>query len=268
MFQYLGELGALVPLKAPARLRIDGARPGTLRTTLGGVRKAQTGQRVHRTWDVDLARLTRPEDAATLAGFVAGEFGTGPWVFVDAWAQVTNLCTPRGAALEVGALAGAVLGGVVDLGEGWAGRHLLTTTAVDLPHVKGAPQLVPAREGTPVTVSAWVDGGGTVTPVFRTAEGAVLPAGGPVSAAGGTGWERVTATATAPPGAASVQVRVSGAERVARPAVTWTPEPVAYHGGQGATDVVIVAHTQDVGRAEVDPGRQYAAVRYTIEEVG
>ena len=234
MPQYLGHLGGMVPIHAAASLSTSDERPLSFRTTLGGVRKVQYGQRTHRRWSVSFPPATAPEQAATLAAFAAGEFGTGPWWWVDSWAQVTNLCSARGGALEVGDLTGATLGGPVDLGGGQvAGRHLLLGGAtVDLPHVKGAPEFVPVLPGRPVTVSAWVDGG-TVGPVFRNAAGAIVstPAGQTVS---GTGLQRVAATAVAPPTAASGQVRVTGAHRAPRPPNTRTPHLLRHHTRQGA----------------------------------
>jgi len=268
MPSYLGHLGGLAPIKAPASLRDGAERPMSFRTTLGGVRKGQHGQRVHRSWAVTLPPATTPEDAATLAAFVAGEFGTGPWWWLDPWAQVTNLTSPRGGALEVGTLAGATLAGAVDLGEGQvAGRHLLTNGAtVDLPHVKGAPEFVPVLPGVPVTVSAWVDGG-MVEPVFRDLADAVVEVGDG-SVATGSGWQRVFATATPPAGAASVQIRVTGANRATRPAITWTDHLLGYHAGQGAPHVVVNGSSQDVVLATRARGGQYAALSFTIEEVG
>jgi len=268
MPQYLGHLGGMVPIHAAASLSTSDERPMSFRTTLGGVRKVQYGQRTHRKWSVSFPPATAPEQAATLAAFVAGEFGTGPWWWVDSWAQVTNLCSARGGALEVGALAGVSLAGAVDLGDGhYAGRHLITGGAtVDLPHVKGAPELVPVLPGRAVTVSAWVDGG-TVSAVFRNAAGAMVsnPAG---QSASGSGWQRVAATAVPPATAAAVQVRVTGANRVTRPAITWTPHLLGYHAGQGAPKAVVGPAAQDVRWAATNPGQQYAAVSFTIEEVG
>lgn len=271
---YLGPLGGLVPLTAQAApiagLGSSSARPMSYRTTLGGVRKAQAGQRTHRRWSVDLGQGTAPEAAATLSAFVAGEFGTGPWWWVDPWAMVTNLASPRGAALEVGDLTGATLTvGTVHLGgAAYAGRHLqLGGATVDLPHVRGNPEPVPVLPGRPVTVSAWVDGG-TVAALFRNAAGGVV-ATSPGRAADGTGWQRVADTAVAPPSAASVQVRVSGANRTARPAITWTPHLLGYFGGQGAPAVVVDGGSGlDVGFAAPEPDGQFAAFKFTIEEVG
>lgn len=267
MPSFLGPLGALVPIDVVSQLRQSAPRRLTYGTTIGGVRHVQVGARVHRSWDVSAPPGSVAEDLAALSAFVAGEFGDGPFWWVDAWSQVTNLLPPGPAVLER-TWANTVYGGPQVLPDGSVvGRSLVATGSTAVVDADGAVLRLPCVPGRAVTASAWVSSTvQRVRVVARNAAGAVV-----ASADGRTqidGWERAHATLPPPAGAHHVVLEFTGAGRIARPALTWSPRMLGYHGGQGADSVVIEGLDQTPTIAHPGPGGQMAAATFTLVEVG
>lgn len=268
MVAYLGPLGALIPIRAVARLRSHAARPVSYSTSLGGVRRAQVGPRAFRTWDVTTPPATRPAVLAALQGFVDGAYGPGPFVWVDDWAQVTNVLAPRRAALST-PWRDTTYGGPIFLPDGTvAGRHLIAASATKVwaSTPDAIPWRVPVVPGLPVTVSLWLETQGSRLEVSFYRDEDYL--GFASAANAGLGWARVAVHGVAPAGANHVRFGVSGGGRIAHPAVTWTAETTAHHLGQGADSVLLPALGIEALLAGPHADEQMAPASFQIVEVG
>lgn len=211
----------------------------------------------------------RPADSATLAGFVAGEFGPGPFWWVDEWAQVTNVLPPLVASLAT-PWPNTVPGGPLALGDGTrVGRSLLVTNASAAAYLShdGEVLRLPCVAGVAVTASAWLSAAGALLRVeVRSATGGVISVG--TAARENEGLGRVSASVVPPPGADHLVIAFAGGGRIARPALTWTADLLDYHGGQGASSVVIEGLDQEVLLAHRGPWGRLAALSYRVLEVG
>lgn len=270
MTSYLGDLGYLVPVAAPAVLRPRRQAPISTATTLGGTKVAQVAAGpAHREWQVQTAATT-PEVAATMEAFLAGEFGVGPWWWIEVWAQTTNVLPPQVASLEA-AWRSTVHGGPVILPSGdVAGRSLIAsgTTYIDRP--AGSALRLPCVPSRPVTASAWLSSQGQdVAIIARDSAGATL-ATSSVGTTPGLGLQRAAATLTPPEGTHHVIVRFRGSGRIVRPALTWTPQALPYGAGAGCQQALVADLNQDVIQAVNDTGARdrLATWSYTVLEVG
>lgn len=275
MSAFIGPLGGLVEIECPSSLRPTMERPFAEKSTTSGIVRQQVSQRTRRQWDFAVGVAT-PSEAAQLAAIVAGEFGYGPFWFVDPWAQVTNLMAPRASLLESTPPAGITVGGPVNLADGTrAGRSWVVANPATVHHVNyldGALHRIPVRNGQTVTGTVYASGAGSVDVRLQwyDAAGAFLSNTGYTSHAPGASLARLWCYGNPPVGAHSVSVQVRGANRLARPALTWTTFVADWHVGQGAPSVAIPADlSQDIILATRDArGGRYAAVSTTIREVG
>ncbi|KZM78405.1 hypothetical protein [Cellulosimicrobium sp. I38E] len=272
---WVGPLGGLVEVRAPRGIAPSVARATTYRTTLGGVRKAHQAPRALRQLAVDLSYST-PEQVANLAALVSGEYGSGPFWYVDPWAAVTNLLTPTASTLEPGSwtTTGTVTaaGAVPLVGGGRAGRSLAVASTADqvfLPRRNGARDDVPVVPGRPVTASVYATGAAVSVRIqWVDAAGAGLSS---VTAGGsfaGPELGRVAVSAMPPPGAAAMYVVAFGASRLARPAVTWTDEARGWYPGQGMPRCLFPGLDTSVVLAHDDPDGRGAQHTFTVMEVG
>jgi hypothetical protein len=279
MTAWVGPLGSLLPVEFTTGLERSAERPSSTRTTLGGRRKAQIGPRLHREIKVG-HDLVNPEGIANLAAIVAGEFGPGPFCWVDEWAQVTNLLTPQASMLETGTWATsssaqvAVGGSVLLPGGGRAGRSLVvngSTDAVYFPYRDGVIDRIPVIPGRPVTASVYALGAVVnVRLTFVDAAGTGIYSASAVTNPGlaGPTLMRCSAFGVAPADAVSCYAAVTGATRIARPAVTWTPEVTPWHVGRGIPRAIVTALDESARLAGAASGRQWASADYAITEVG
>lgn len=272
---YIGPLGGLIRIpNYQGGLTSQSERVTTEKVTTSGVRRMQVAQRTYREWSV--SSTMDSSEAAQLAAIVAGEFGYGPFWFVDPWAQVTNLMAPRASMLEGEPPAGITVGGPVNLADGTrAGRSWVVADPATVHHVNyldGVLHRIPVRNGQTVTGSVYASGAGSVDVRLQwyDAAGAFLSNTGYTSHTPGASLARLWCYGNPPVGAHSVSVQVRGANRLARPALTWTTFVADWHVGQGAPSVAIPATlAQDVILATRDArGARYAAVSTTIREVG
>lgn len=264
----IGRLGALVEVySTPDGHSVSQERASSARTTLGGRKVVSLAARGHRTWSFS-GSAGKPLELAALQGFARGDFGAGPFWWVDPWAAQTNVLDPRDAAIEV-PWGSTTLAGPVALPDGpVVARHVRTGASIaswaTSPH--GGFSRAPVVPGQVVTVSAWVDSAAqSLRYVFQDAAEAAV---GSTSAVSGTraGWHRVSASVTVPDGAASVVIGQSGMGGLAAPAVTWTSELREYGAGAGARNVVVTGYSESVRVARL--GSMYADQSYQIMEVG
>lgn len=269
----LGVAGYLFPIPGVSALAGTSERASSTRTTLGGRRVVQEAARAHRTWEVTLRPGSRPKDLAALVALAAGEWGRGPFLFASEWAQVTNLLTPRTAALDVGPVAPSTfsVAGPLLLADGSAaGRHLAAGGAgVYFPLAGGAVEDVPVEPDVPVTASAYTTTTGILRIQWFTAAGSLITQTAPSSQTTDAPT-RLSLTATPPAGAAlaRMRVQVGAGGVVARPAFTWTPELLPYYPGQGVSRVRVAGLSLDVLAAWLGAGGQRAGLTFTVEEVG
>lgn len=272
---YIGPLGGLVEVDCPSGLRTAADRPVSTRVTTSGVVRQQVSRRASREWDVQWG-AARPEQIANLAALAAGEFGIGPFWFVDPWAQVTNLLAPAASTLESSPPSGMTAGGPVDLADGSrAGRSWVVANPATIHHtsyVDGILSRVPVVNGTPACGSVYASGSSVdVRLQWYDASSAFLSNTAWRSSAPGGQMVRCWQVGNPPVGAHSVSVQARGANRFTRPAVTWTSFLTDWHVGQGAPSVAIPASlSQDVILAtrESRAGGRLASVSTTIREVG
>lgn len=265
---YIGPLGALLPVHStPDGFSMSYSRESSTKITLGGRRVQRLAARGHRSWSVS-GRGGSPSDLAALASLARGDFGAGPFWWVDPWAQQSNLLDPRDAAIEVPWGTSTLGGPVVLPGGPVVARHVRTGSALDNWSTSpfGDYSRAPVIPGRDVTVSAWLDSAAKgLRYVFQDVAGSAVGGVGVVSGTE-SGWHRVSRTVEAPAGAASVVIGQRGAGGLAAPAVTWTSEVREYGPGAGARNVTVNGFSESVlvaGRAGL-----YADHSYEVMEVG
>lgn len=279
MMAWIGALGQMAYVKCPSALGRSTDRPTTYRTTLGGVRKAQIGPRVQRVLQVQHG-LATPADVSAIEAMVAGEYGPGPFWYVDPWAEVTNLLTPQASVLEVGTYLGGS-GSVVTEGGGSrlddgtrAGRSVVVGSESDtvyLPRRTGYAgyDYVPVIPGVPVTASVYASGANASVRVqFLDAAGASTGNGAHVTSAGGSTLTRCAVTATPPAGSVSAYIAVTGVVRFARPAITWTSEVMEWSPGNGVARCRVSGLNTSAIAAHKNNGGRLMSLDFTVTEVG
>lgn len=269
MTAYLGPAGFLAPFKCPSAVSTDQSRPSSSRTTLGGRVKAQRGPVSRRQWSVDISTAT-PAQVSNLHAMV--EAGTPPWVWVEPYAQVTNVYSPEQSLLMPGTFSGAgvVEGGAVNVDGVMAPRSVLHATGgtVDFGYSDGAPDRPAVVPGVPVTVSAYLRGAGVLGLSWRDWAGAVITES--TTAYSNAVLARVAmANRTPPAGAATVRIWATGAMQAAMPALTWTPDIAAWSIGRGCNRVVVDGLSEAVQLAVVaEPYMRRSGISFTVREVG
>ena len=266
MTAYLGSIGALAPIACVESLDGEASRPTSYATTLGGVTFAQVGVSAPRSWRLSFSPGTTPDGPAQVQAFLDGEHGLGPWLWVNEWAQVTNVLPPRVAAGEFG-WSNSSAGGAVALPDGsLAGRSMSRAAGTPSSYLRGPSGIaqIPVLPGVPVTGSAWVNG---IDSAFLVVQWRDATSGlGDVPIAAPAGWSRVPVSATPPAGATHAYLAATGTCQVARPALTWTPALTPYSAGNGADAVLIDRLSYSPALATHD--RQFSPVTYSVREVG
>lgn len=268
---YLGQLGRMVEIKCPASQQVSDGDGTTFNTTLGGRRIAQRPPAPERrTWAAQLSEASTPAQVGTIAAFVNGEWGNGPFVFVSADAPVTNLLTPAAASCAPDEFVGTSItpteAGPMLTPDGWAGRSFskATTNGIFL-----GKDIYPSLPGVPVTVSAYVKGaGGAVRLVWYNIAGA--PVGSVASTVAATsGIVRSHATGLPPADAVGFRIAVNNATvQACRAAATWTKTLFDWSGGQGCLSAVVHGSSSDLTLAANTRGAQFAGFSFTVTEVG
>ncbi len=269
MTAYLGPVGSLASFKCPSAVSIDQTRPASYRTTLGGRVKAQRGPLSRRQWSVDISTAT-PEQVANLHAMV--EAGIPPWVWVEPYAQVTNLLSPEQSVLMPGTFSGTGVleGGAVSVGGVMSPRSVLHATGgtVDFGYRTGVPDRPVVVPGVPVSVSAYVRGAGILGLSWRDWSGAVISE--QTAAYSNAALARVSmANLTPPAGAATVRVWATGALQAAMPALSWTPVLAPWSIGRGCNRAVVDGLSEAVQLAVIDePSLRRSGISFTVREVG
>jgi hypothetical protein len=216
-----------------------------------------------------------PEELANLSAVITGEFGPGPFWWVDPYAQRTNLLTPEASTLDGGTWGTSVgatvtAGGAVALdGGGRAGRSLVIGSASDtvfLPRHEGARDDIPVTPSRPVTASVWATGSSVQVGLrFVDAAGTLLTTAFATHMPGGI-MRRISVTGTPPTTAVACYLGITGATRIARPAITWTSDLKGWDVGQGIPRAVITAMDGDVIAAW--DSLQGRSATFLVTEVG
>ncbi|WDF32255.1 hypothetical protein PTW37_10250 [Arthrobacter agilis] len=218
---------------------------------------------------MDLSTAT-PAEAANLQALVEG--GKPPWVWVEPYAQVTNLLSPGQSVLAAGTWSGAgfVEGGAVLSADGvFSPRSVLHPTGgtVDFGYRSGAmdrPAVVPDQI---VRFSAYLRGTGTLRVSFRDWAGQILKE--TQASYSSTTLARASVASLPPAGAVSCRVWVTGALQAALPAFTWTADLAAWSVGRGCNRVSVDGLSEAVQLAVADsPALRRSAITFTIREVG
>lgn len=233
--------------------------------TVEGARRVQVRPAAPRSWSVDVRGASAGE-LSGLAAFASGGWGSGPWHWVSVAAQVGNVLTPREAELlDHIVRAEFTDGGPVRGADGtWAARSIRHNHPV--PGWRSVHRGVPVMPGKPVTWAVDVEGTSPgITMLFLDAAGRSLD--GQSVSGSGAGMQRVSVSAVAPPGAASVTVGVRDTTtRFTRPQVTWTAGPVPFSAGHGCRAAVVDGLSEDLLVA--NSFGTYSQVGFTVMEVG
>lgn len=269
MSAYLGKLGQLIPIYSNPSMGVSGIPARSFQTTLEGRVKAQVKPVGRRVWELSAAYAS-PGELAALMGFVNGEWGNGPFVWVPPTAPAINLLAPGVASCGADAVmvpAVTVVGPLL-CGDDWAGRSLANSApASPMPF---GPATIPIIPGKPVTGSAWVVGvGAKVRLDWKNA------AGGTISSVASTGSgiagtaTRLSVTGTPPVGAVSCSLYGTATTQAARPAVTWTDHANEWGSGEGCAKAIVEAvdRTALTG-SDLLSGRRDSNLSFTIREVG
>ncbi len=270
MSAWIGPVGGLVEvLQYKGSLSVATARPTKAQTTLGGRVKVQRGPRSRRVWDASVDGVS-PAEAAGLLSLDAGS--TPPWVWVDPYAQVTNLLSPEQSVLAAGTWSGT---GVLEGGSAVAPdgvraqRTVLHATGGSMGFAlrDGAIDSPPVLPGMPITYSLYVRGTGSLFISYRDWSGAILTEPG-VSYSNAT-FARSSFQSTPPAGAASAHVRVTGALQAGNPALTWTPDVAEWAVGHGCNRAVVEGLSEAIQRASAtDADGRWSSLSFTVREVG
>lgn len=263
---YLGPLGSLQRIEGVSAQPVSRERPMAVNMTMGGKRKGFLGVASRREWSVRV----NVSDPLTLAGLsYLADFGQPPFVWLSPEATVTNVLSPRAAALQPGTYSNAIEGPMVTLPGGLVARSVTPSgdycTLSAMPGTNGF-EPVPVVPGQPLTVSTWARGTNMRLILgWRGADGASLGSSNSVPATS-SGWQRIFLTTTPPALAAYATVQVFGAAAVAAPALTFSDRLLAFGPGAGCPKAMVTGLSEDVLLAVADSVLKSAA--FNVLELG
>ena len=259
MIGYVGVPGALVALPYRGGLSTSTDRPVSFARTMGGKRKAFMGARGRREWGVSFDLVGSRE----VAGLVEVARSAGAVMWYPADATSGNLLSPQASGFEV-TPASATDAGLVALPDGTVARSVASSVAVRLGNAHGLYEMVPVREGEPVTVGAWSVGGQWFRGFWRDALGSqVTNWNAPSQSWAGWAWHE--ATLTPPPGAAFLELHLAGGTQYARPSISWGSSAVD-RPGRGCPKAVV--HGLSEALTVINADDAYGSIDVTITEVG
>lgn len=271
---WLGHPGALHPILLHVGEHKRSTQPRTvLSETLGGRVLAQLSPRrtAPRVWSIG-GPSELVKDIAVLDEVLSGL--RPPYVWVEPWAQVTNLLTPRSSLWQDAADAQSTvsLAGRQPLdGGGYAATSVVQSNPA-LQIVSGAAPVVP---GVPFTVGAWVAGtNARINAQFMDSSGVAISsvAGNTVSGADVLRRSFRTFTpAQVPANAAAVRMWTTNVSVAARAQVTWTSGPVDWAIGGGVSQVIVTDSSSAPTWSVPDPSFAHGRrtdVSFTVTEIG
>ena len=271
---WLGHLGALHPIKLHVGEHRRASQSRTVLTeTLSGRVLAQLSPRrtSPRQWSIG-GPDELVADVAALDEVLAGL--RPPYVWVEPWAQVTNLLTPRSSLWQDAAEAQSTvsLAGRYPLeGGGFVAASVVQSNPAQS-ILSGKAPVVP---GLPVTASACVAGtDARIYAQFLDSNGASISVTGGSTVTGVDVLRRVSLTFTpgeVPSNAVAIRPWVANTSVAARAQVTWTSGPVDWSIGGGVAQVIVTDDSMDLRSARTEPsydlGRR-ADVSFTVTEIG
>lgn len=261
MAEHLGPLGGLVRLPCASQIQTSRDPRYLVRTSVEGEARAQMLDRPRpRVWSIS-AEVEDPGAIDVVEAFALGLYGRGPWVYVPADAARLNVLTPSQSALTNMGAEFAHAGPVVI-----EGHPFPVSLTASIPNSWRGLVDVPVVEGLPVTVSVWVQAA-SGAPIISAAFYIGTMQQDPVSVTGVSGgrWQRLTWSGVAPAGASQIRLGVrSSVTSVAGPQVTWTPRPVPYAMGRGASSVIV----ESAGSTPVFLAGPYSDGQWIVREVG
>lgn len=238
----------------------------------GGIRARIKRARPPRSWKVDIPD-THVDEVAQVRLLLNSTLG--PYVWVDPWAQVTNVLTPEQSTM--GSLVSPAEG-LPQNGGGWrligtdGQQAALTRSNPTKGYVRVGPAPIPpAIANRAVTASCWISSTTDAWVVLQWLDGSgnVVASEFGNTVTGMDGLRRSVATGKPPWGAAACRIQVSNAEVLAMPAVTWTSDAVEWDVGNGVQQVVVGG----MSRATAFAVPEYRELRradlsFTVTEVG
>lgn len=259
MIGYLGAPGALVALPYRGGLNTSSDRPVSFTRTLGGKRKAFMGARSRREWgvSVDLA------GSKVTSGLVALAQGAGEVMWYPTDATAGNLLSSQAAGFETPP-ANTADAGFATLPDGTVARSVVASGSVRIGDAHGSYEMVPLRDGGPVTVGVWAVGGTGFMGYWRDATGASITTW-LVSSISWSGWGWREVTLTPPAGAAFIELQLFSGTQYARPVVSWGSKAVD-RPGRGCPRAVV--HGLSEALTVIAQDDAYGSVDLTVTEVG
>lgn len=271
---WLGHPGALHPILLHVGEHKRSTQPRTvLSETLGGRVLAQLSPRrtAPRVWSIG-GPSELVKDVAVLDEVLSGL--RPPYVWVEPWAQVTNLLTPRSSLWQDAAEVQSTvsLAGRYPLD---GGGYAATTVVQSNPAwqiVSGAAPVVP---GVPFTVGAWVAGtNARINAQFMDSSGVPISSVAGNTVSGADVLRRSLRTFTpgqVPANAAAVRMWTTNVSVAARAQVTWTSGPVDWAIGGGVSQVIVTDSSSAPTWAVPDPSFAHGRrtdVSFTVTEIG
>lgn len=264
---WLGTLDRMQPVWSTPSMSITAPVERNYSVTLGGRRLVRQAPGGHREWS--MTGNAAPIDAlATIASFVAGDWGVGPWWWLSPWAVGTNMLTPGGSLLKhAGLVAGAAVAGPVQVEGGmWLPCSAVTSGSSTSAIARSkSSNVVPCPPGEPVTGSLFVSQGQSVQITFFNDSNVSVASATSKPAGATTMLQRVSVTRAAPANAVAVRVDVTNAGQVAGACVTLTQDPMPWTVGDGCEQAIVESETRDI---DVITAQPWANQSYTIKEVG
>ena len=217
------------------------------------------GARGRREWGVSFDLVGSRE----VAGLVEVARSAGEVMWYPADAASGNLLSPQASGFEV-TPASATDAGLVALPDGTVARSVVSSVAVRLGSAHGLYEMVPVREGEPVTVGAWSVGGQWFRGFWRDALGSqVTNWNAPSQSWAGWAWHE--ATLTPPPGAAFLELHLAGGSQYALPSISWG-DTAAREIGSGCPKAVV--HSPEFSPIAAHKRLNRSRITYSVTEVG
>lgn len=268
---FLGQLGSLIEfVHYKGDISVTNNREVNFKTLLGGGRVAQVAPAPGlRTWSVSTTGLDSSQFAAFDA-LAAGAYGD-VHAFVTPLAQVTNVMTKAASLPGLGGKKWGAAGDATPVGP------VMLPSGVRSSALRSAGGLVtiggfstPVLPGVPVTGSVYLarvsPGSATITVTVFNEAGSALTLRSSQVTVGPDPVRGYVSIPNVPAGAAYVQVRASGANTIAAPAITWTAAPTPWTVGRGCQSAVISDVKED--QQDADPREPWGSFSFTVTEVG